>query len=111
MPLSTKKILSPHLSSHSGKLQLPPNTGGSSCPFLHRVRTIHFPCPHPHPHHLPRLSHLEFQPDHFLFQKCDFLFWTKALPVPAAATYFPGHFCPGLVTSCLEQVTSYLMPI
>lgn len=85
VPLSTKKSPSPHLSSHSGKFQLLPKAGSSSCPFLHRVRTIHFPCPHPHPTTSPRLSHLEFQPDHFLFQKCDFLFWMKALPVPAAA--------------------------
>lgn len=101
-PPNTQKLLSPHLSSHSGKFQLPPETGSSSCPFLHRVRTIHFPCPHAHPHNLPRLSHLEFQPDHFLFQECDFLSWTKALPVPAALLPLsrpflsrPGHFLSG----------------
>lgn len=51
----------------------------------------------------PRLSHLEFQPDHFLFQKCYFLSWMKALPVPAALLLLlprpflsgPGHLLSG----------------
>jgi hypothetical protein len=51
---------------------------------------------------------LEFQPDHFIFQKCYFLSWMKALPVPAALLLplprpflsRPGHFLSGAVTSC-----------
>lgn len=101
--------------NNTGKTLLgPPGLLRVSSSFLRKQEVLPAPSPPQsknHPPHLPQTPQ------------------TKPLPVPArplpisevllpvldegtssscctASCHFPGHFCPGLVTSCLEQVTS-----
>lgn len=111
MPLNTNTVLSPHLSSHSGKFQLPPKAGSQFLlPFSPQGKNHPLPMPPPPPLPPPQTKPLGIPARPLPISEV-------RLPVLDEGTssscccHFPGHFCPGLVTSCLERVTSYLLPI